>query len=205
MKIFAVGMNYIQHNKELDGALYKPEEPVIFTKPDSALLKNGKPFFMPDFMGRIDYEAELVVRVCRLGKGIPVRFAHRYYDAVTVGIDFTARDLQKKVRAAGLPWEITKAFDGSAPIGEWVPLEEAGDIQNLSFHLDINGTTVQEGNSSDMLFTVDEIVSHISKYFTLRTGDLIFTGTPMGIGPVAIDDHLTGFLGERKVLEFNVK
>ena len=198
-------MNYIQHNKELDGALYKPEAPVIFTKPDSALLKNGKPFFLPDFMGRIDYEAELVVRICRLGKSIPAKFAHRYYDAVTVGIDFTARDLQKKVRAEGGPWEITKAFDGSAPIGTWVPLVEVGDIQDLDFHLDINGKTVQSGNSNDMLFTVDEIIAHISRYFTLRTGDLLFTGTPSGIGPVHIDDHLTGYLGDRKVLEFNVK
>jgi len=198
-------MNYIQHNKELDGTLYKPEAPVIFTKPDTALLKDGKPFFLPDFMGQIDYEAELAVRICRLGKSIPAKFAHRYYDAVTVGIDFTARELQKKVRAEGGPWEITKAFDGSAPIGEWVPLEEAGEIQNLDFHLDINGTTVQSGNSSDMLFTVDEIIAHISRYFTLRTGDILFTGTPSGIGPVHIDDHLTGFLGDRKVLEFNVK
>jgi len=205
VKIFAVGMNYIQHNKELDGTLYKPEVPVIFTKADSALLKDGKPFFIPDFMGRIDYETELVVRISRLGKSIPERFARRYYDAVTVGIDFTARDLQKKIRAEGGPWEITKGFDGSAAIGSWVPLEELPDIQSLAFHLEINGKTVQEGNSRDMLFKVDEIIAYISKYFTLKTGDIIYTGTPSGIGPVNIDDHLDGYIFDRKVLSFNAK
>ena len=205
MKIFAVGMNYIQHNKELDGALYKTEKPVIFTKADSALLKDKKPFFLPDELGRIDYETELVVRVCRLGKSIPQRFAHRYYDAVTVGIDFTARDLQRQLRDAGHPWELCKGFDGAAAIGEWVPVEKFRDIQALHFHLDINGKTVQEGCSSDMLFKVDELISYISQWFTLKTGDLLYTGTPAGVGPVHIDDHLEGWLEERKVLEFNVK
>ena len=204
MKIFAVGMNYIQHNKELDGTLYKPEEPVIFTKADSALLKDSKPFFLPDELGRIDYETELVVRICRLGKSIPQRFAHRYYDAVTVGIDFTARDLQNKLRAEGKPWELCKGFDGSA-IGEWVSVEKFRDIQAIHFHLDINGNTVQEGCSSDMLFKVDEIIAYISQWFTLKTGDILYTGTPAGVGPVHIDDHLTGWLEDRKVLEFNVK
>ncbi|WP_418552211.1 fumarylacetoacetate hydrolase family protein [Prevotella sp.] len=205
MKIFAVGMNYIQHNKELDGTLYKPEEPVIFTKADSALLKDSKPFFLPDELGRIDYETELVVRICRLGKSIPQRFAHRYYDAVTVGIDFTARDLQNKLRAEGKPWELCKGFDGSAAIGEWVSVEKFRDIQSIHFHLDINGNTVQEGCSSDMLFKVDEIIAYISQWFTLKTGDILYTGTPAGVGPVHIDDHLTGWLEDRKVLEFNVK
>lgn len=205
MKIFAVGMNYIQHNKELDGTLYKPEEPVIFTKADSALLKDSKPFFLPDELGRIDYETELVVRICRLGKSIPHRFAHRYYDAVTVGIDFTARDLQNKLRAEGKPWELCKGFDGSAAIGEWVSVEKFRDIQAIHFHLDINGNTVQEGCSSDMLFKVDEIIAYISQWFTLKTGDILYTGTPAGVGPVHIDDHLTGWLEDRKVLEFNVK
>ncbi len=205
MKIFAVGMNYIQHNKELDGALYKTEKPVIFTKADSALLKDKKPFFLPDELGRIDYETELVVRICRLGKSIPQRFAHRYYDAVTVGIDFTARDLQRQLRDAGHPWELCKGFDGAAAIGEWVPVEKFRDIQALHFHLDINGKTVQEGCSSDMLFKVDELISYISQWFTLKTGDLLYTGTPAGVGPVHIDDHLEGWLEERKVLEFNVK
>lgn len=205
MKIFAVGMNYIQHNKELDGTLYKPEEPVIFTKADSALLKDSKPFFLPDELGRIDYETELVVRICRLGKSIPQRFAHRYYDAVTVGIDFTARDLQNRLRAEGKPWDLCKGFDGSAAIGEWVSIEKFRDIQAIHFRLDINGNTVQEGCSSDMLFKVDEIIAYISQWFTLKTGDILYTGTPVGVGPVHIDDHLTGWLEDRKVLEFNVK
>lgn len=205
MKIFAVGMNYIQHNKELDGALYKPEAPVIFTKADSALLKDSKPFFIPDWMGQIDYETELVVRICRLGKSIPERFAHRYYDAVTVGIDFTARDLQRKLRNARLAWDLCKGFDGSAAIGEWVAKEKLRDIQALSFRLDVNGKTVQEGYSGDMLFRVDEIIAYISRFFTLKTGDIVYTGTPAGIGPVHIDDHLTGYLEDRKVLEFNCK
>ena len=198
-------MNYIQHNKELDGALYKPEEPVIFTKADSALLKDGKPFFVPDFMGQIDYETEIVVRICRLGKSIPARFAHRYYDAVTVGIDFTARDMQRKARAEGRPWDICKGFDGSAAIGERVDVSKFRDIQAIHFHLDINGKTVQEGCTSDMLFKVDEIIEYISRFYTLKTGDILYTGTPAGIGAVSIDDHLEGWIEDRKVLEFNCK
>ncbi len=215
MKIFAVGMNYIQHNKELDGTLYKPETPVIFTKADSALLKDHKPFFVPDWSAQVDYETEVVVRICRLGKSIPVQFAHRYYDAVTVGIDFTARDLQREARQKGLPWELCKGFDGSAVIGDWVDKELLPDIQALHFQLDISRKadgcqettrhTVQEGCTADMLYTVDELISYISRYFTLKTGDLLYTGTPVGIGPVQIDDHLEGWLEGRKVLEFNCK
>ena len=205
MKIFGIGMNYIQHNKELDGALYKTEAPVLFTKADSSLLKSGKPFFVPDFMGRIDYEAELVIRICRLGKNIPQRFAHRYYDAVTVGIDFTARDVQQQLREKCLPWDLSKSFDGAAAIGEWVGKDKFLDVQALRFHLDINGQTVQEGCTADMVFGIDEIVAYISQYFTLKTGDVIFTGTPAGVGPVHIDDHLEGYVEERKVLEFNCK
>ena len=205
MKIFAVGMNYALHNKELDGALYKPEKPVIFTKADSALLKDGKPFFIPDWSERVDYETELVVRICRLGKGIPVRFAHRYYDAVTVGIDFTARDWQEEARKNGQPWEICKGFDGSAVIGQWVEKEKFRDVQALHFHLDINGNTVQEGCSSDMLYKMDELISYISTYFTLKTGDLLYTGTPVGVGQVKINDHSEGWLEDRKELEFDCK
>ncbi len=205
MKIFATGMNYPQHNKELDGTLYKTEEPVIFTKADSALLKDSKPFFVPDFMGRIDYEAELVVRICRLGKSIPERFAKRYYDAVTVGVDFTARDLQQRLRAAGHPWELCKGFDGSAAIGEWVPVEKFRDANALHFHLDINGKTVQEGRTSDMTFSIDRLIAYISQYFTLKTGDILYTGTPAGTGPVNIDDHIEGYVEDRKVLSFNCK
>lgn len=205
MKIFAVGMNYALHNKEFDGALYKPEAPVIFTKADSALLKDGKPFFIPDWSERVDYEAEIVVRICRLGKGIPARFAHRYYDAVTVGIDFTARDWQEQARAKGLPWDVCKGFDGSAVIGQWVEKEKFRDVQALQFHLDINGTTVQQGCTSDMLYKIDELIAYISTYFTLKTGDLLYTGTPVGVGPVHIDDHLEGWVEDRKVLDFCCK
>ncbi|MBR5730064.1 MAG: fumarylacetoacetate hydrolase family protein [Prevotella sp.] len=205
MKIFAFGMNYAQHNKEMEGALYKPEEPVVFLKADSSLLKDKKPFFLPEELGQVDYETELVVRICRLGKSIPQRFAYRYYDAVTCGIDFTARDLQHRCREKGLPWTLCKGFDGAAAIGEWVPVEKFRDIQAIHFHLDINGKTVQEGCTSDMLYRVDELIAYISQWFTLKTGDLIYTGTPMGVGPVHIDDHLEGWLEERKVMEFNVK
>lgn len=205
MKIFCIGMNYLQHTEELDGKAYKPEEPVIFLKADSALLKDHKPFFIPDFMGRVDYEAELVVRICRLGKGIPERFAHRYYDAVTVGIDFTARDMQNEARKKGLPWDICKGFDGSAVIGEWVDKEKFLSIDGIHFHLDINGNTVQEGCTSDMLYKVDEIVAYLSKFYTLKTGDIIYTGTPVGVGPAKIDDHFEGYIEDRKVLEFNCK
>lgn len=205
MKILAVGMNYAEHNKELDGTLYIPEEPVIFTKPDSALLKDSKPFFIPDFTKQCDYETELVVRICRLGKNISERFAHRYYDAYTVGIDFTARDLQRKLRAEGKPWELSKAFDNSAVIGDFVSKEELPDVQLLHFHLDIDGKTVQQGFTGDMIYSVDRLVAFVSQYFTLKIGDLIFTGTPVGVGPVAIDQHLDGYLEGRKVLSFNVK
>lgn len=205
MKIFAVGMNYALHNKELDGTLYIPEEPVIFTKADSALLKDHKPFFVPDWCEQVDYETEIVVRICRLGKAIPERFAHRYYDAVTVGIDFTARDWQRRFRQEGKPWELCKGFDGSAAIGEWIPKERFRDLQALPFHLDINGKTVQEGCTADMLFSIDALIAYISRFFTLKTGDLLYTGTPLGVGPVHIDDHLEGYIDQLKVLEFNCK
>lgn len=215
MKIFAIGMNYLEHNKELDGQLYKTEKPVIFTKADSSLLKDGKPFFLPEWMGQVDYETELVVRICRLGKSIPERFAHRYYDAVTVGIDFTARELQRQLRDKGQPWEICKGFDGSAVIGEWVPkdalIPEAPDgsrsidSRALRFSLDINDVTVQQGVTSDMIHRVDSIISYISQFFTLKTGDILYTGTPVGVGPVHIDDHLVGTIEGRQVLDFYVR
>ena len=199
-------MNYAEHNRELHDSADKPAAPVIFTKADSALLTHGRPFFIPDFTQRCDYETELVVRISRLGRSIPQRFAHRYYDALTVGIDFTARDLQARLRAQGLPWDLCKGFDGSAVVGDFVPVQALEHpIQDLSFHLDINGQTVQQGHTADMLYTVDELVSFISQYFTLKTGDLIFTGPPAGVGPVHIDDHLDGFLEGRHLLSFNVK
>jgi 2-keto-4-pentenoate hydratase/2-oxohepta-3-ene-1,7-dioic acid hydratase in catechol pathway len=204
MKIIAVGMNYAAHNKELhhDKEL---SEPTIFMKSDSSLLKDGKPFFIPDFSSEIHYETELVVKIDRLGKNIAERFAHRYYSEVTVGIDFTARDLQNRLREQGLPWEISKSFDNSAAIGEFIPKEEAGEIQCISFGLDINGNRVQSGNTADMLFSVDKIIAYVSKLFTLKIGDLIFTGTPSGVGKVNIDDHLEGFIGDRKLLDFHVR
>lgn len=205
MKIFCIGMNYAAHNKELHGTLKKPDEPVIFLKADSSLLKDHKPFFIPDHLGRIEYETEVVVRICKLGKTVPVRFAPRYYDALTVGIDFTARELQHKLSQAGQPWDLAKGFDGAACIGEWVPKEKFLDLGALRFHLDINGQTVQEGCTADMLYKIDEIIAYISQYFTLKTGDILFTGTPAGVGPVHIDDHLEGYLEERKVMEFRCK
>lgn len=202
MKILAVGMNYADHCKELGNL--RPERPVIFTKCDSALLKDGKPFFIPDFTQQCEYETELVIHLCRMGKEIAPRFAHRYYDAMTVGIDFTARDMQREARAKGLPWDLCKGFDNSAVIGKWVPTDGV-NMQNLSFHLDIDGHTVQRGWTGDMLWTVDEIISYVSQYCMLRQGDLLFTGTPVGVGPVSINQHLEGYLEGNKLLEFNVK
>lgn len=205
MKIIAVGMNYAAHNQELGHTVILPKEPVIFMKPDSALLKDGKPFFIPDFSKEVHYETELVVRINRLGKNIAQKFANRYYDAVTVGIDFTARDLQRELRSVGNPWEISKGFDNSAAIGHFIPVDKFTDIQNLNFHLDIDDNTVQQGNTKDMLFRVDQIIEYISQFFTLKIGDLLFTGTPVGVGPVKVGDHLTGYLENEKVLDFYVR
>jgi len=180
-------------------------DPVIFLKADSSLLKDHKPFFIPDFMGRIDYEAEVVVRICRLGKAIPERFACRYYDALTVGIDFTARDMQKRLSAAGWPWDVSKGFDGAAVIGDWIPKEELPAVNGLHFRLDINGKTVQRGDTADMIHSVARLIAWISQYYTLKTGDLLYTGTPAGIGPVSVGDRLEGYLENKKVLEFNCK
>ena len=205
MKIIAVGMNYAQHNKEL-GHTQENSEPVIFMKPDSAILKDGKPFFVPDFSHEVHYETEVVVRICRLGKNIAPRFAHRYYDAVTVGIDFTARDLQRKFREAGNPWELCKGFDNSAAIGTFISLEQAGgDLQNLDFHLDIDGCEVQRGNTTDMLLKIDDIIAYVSRFMTLKIGDLLFTGTPAGVGPVSVGQHLQGYLGGEKLLDFHIR
>ena len=204
MKILAVGLNYESHNIEMKRT-FKSETPVIFMKPESAQLKDGKPFFIPDFSNEIHYETEMVVKINRLGKNIAEKFANRYYDELTVGIDFTARDLQKSLKEKGLPWEISKSFDNSAAIGNFVSKGEFQDIQDINFHLDINKETVQKGNTSNMIYSIDKIIAYISQYFTLKIGDLIFTGTPAGIGPVKIDDHLEGFIENKKLLDFHIR
>lgn len=198
----------MEHNKELHHALSlmsDDRDPVIFTKCDSALLRPGAPFFLPAYTKQCEYETELVVRVGHMGRSIAERWVHRYIDAVTVGIDFTARDLQKRFVENGQPWDLAKGFDGSAAIGEWVPISEIEDLQDLHFHLDINGKTVQKGYTGDMIHSVTRLISFISQFCSLKTGDLIYTGTPAGVGPVHIDDHLEGYLEGRKLMEFNVK
>jgi len=205
MKIIAVGMNYALHNKELNHNA-PPAEPVIFMKADSALLTNGKPFFLPDFSSEIHYETEIVVKINKLGKYIDERFANRYYEEITVGIDFTARDLQRDFRSQGLPWELCKSFDGSATLGKFIPLSEVGSgIDSIDFHLDIDGVTVQKGNTAEMLFSVDRIIAYVSKFCTLKTGDLLFTGTPAGVGAVSVGNHLQGYIGDSRLLDFYVR
>lgn len=202
MKILAVGWNYADHSKELNPNQL-PKHPVIFMKPETALLKDNKPFYLPNFSERIDYECELVVRISKMGKNISKKFASRYYDEIGLGIDFTARDLQNGFKAAGAPWEICKGFDNSAPVSEFIS-KEGYDINNLNFSLKKNGETVQQGNTSDMIFSVDEIIEYVSKFFTLKTGDIIFTGTPVGVGPVKINDHLEGFIEDKMMFHFDV-
>jgi len=182
-----------------------PEEPVVFLKPDSSLLKNNKPYFLPDFSEQIHYEVEVVVKISRLGKGISVKYAPRYYDEVTLGIDITARDIQSRLSARGFPWELSKCFDGSAPIGKFIPVASAGDMKKLDFSLRINGHTVQKGNTSDMIFSINEIISFVSGFFTLKTGDLIFTGTPSGVGLLKKNDNLVASLGDKPLLDFMIK
>jgi len=182
-----------------------PEEPVIFLKPDSSILKNNKPFFLPGFSSMIQYEAEIVLKISKLGKGISAKYAHRYYDELTVGIDITARDIQNRHSAAGLPWELSKCFDGAAPLGKFIPVSSVSDLKNLEFRLEINKKVVQKGNTSDMVFDFNEIIAYVSKFFTLKTGDLIFTGTPSGVGPLKKNDNLVAYLGEESVLDFKIK
>jgi 2-keto-4-pentenoate hydratase/2-oxohepta-3-ene-1,7-dioic acid hydratase in catechol pathway len=203
MKILAVGMNYPLHVEEMKNIL--PSEPVIFSKTESSLLVNNKPFFYPEFSSEIHYETEIVVKINHLGKCISPRFAHRYYSEITAGIDFTARDLQRQCKEKGLPWEIAKAFDNSAPVGKMVEKTAFPDVRNIHFHLCLNGKTVQQGNTADMIFSIDHLISHISQYFTLKTGDLIFTGTPPGVGTVQIGDHLQAYIEEQLLLDFWVR
>ena len=203
MKIICVGLNYRKHAAEMGRPL--PQEPMIFLKPDSALLKKNKPFFLPDFSKNLLFEAEVVLRISKLGKGIAAKFTHRYYDALTVGIDFTARDLQHRFSQAGHPWELSKTFDGSAPVGTFLPAEKFVNHADISFALEVNGEVRQEGNTSDLIFGFPEIIEYVSKYYTLKTGDLIFTGTPSGVGPVKKGDNLVARIGGEAVLDFFVR
>lgn len=204
MKIFAIGRNYVEHIQELNNE--RPDEPVVFTKPDTAILRNNAPFYLPDFSKDIHHEVELVLRVCKEGKNIEEKFAHKYYDAIGVGIDFTARDLQQKAKEKGLPWDIAKGFNGSAPLSEkFIPMSEFKDQKNINFSLQIDGQLKQTGNTSLMLFSFDYIIAYLSKFFTLRTGDLIFTGTPKGVGAVKVGNVLSAYIENEKLLEFEVK
>ena len=204
MRIFAVGRNYAEHIRELNNE--RPEEPVIFTKPDTALLRNNAPFYLPDFSKEIHHEVELVLRICKDGKNIQEKFASKYYDALAVGIDFTARDLQQKAKEKGLPWDIAKGFNGSAPVSDrFIPVTDFKDLKDINFSLTINGGIRQQGNTKLMIFSFDYIISYLSRFFTLRTGDLIFTGTPKGVGPVQAGDTLAAFIENEKLLEFEVK
>lgn len=205
MKIFVVANNYEAHNISCAETLYKQAAPVVYAKADSALLKDRKPFFIPDWSEEVDAEAHLAVRICRLGKSIPERFAHRYYDAVTLGVSFTSRDVLRRAIAEGRPWEEATGFDGSAVIGQWVEKEKFIDPQALRFRLCIDGETVAEGCTAQMLHRIDALISHVSRLHTLKTGDLLFTGAPVKAAPVAIDGHLTGFIEDRLTTDFNCK
>lgn len=203
MKIICVGRNYVEHIEELNNE--RPSEPLLFMKPDTALLSSEFPFVIPEFTNEVHYEVELVVKINKVGKYIEPKFAHKYYDQVSLGIDFTARDLQMALKEKGLPWEKAKAFDQSAVVGEFFSKEELIDLKNTSFEMTKNGTVVQQGSTAQMIWSIDELISHISKYFTLKTGDLIFTGTPAGVGRVDADDVLVGTIEGRKVFEVSVK
>jgi acylpyruvate hydrolase len=203
MNIYAVGRNYVAHIEELKNE--RPDEPVIFTKPDTALLKNDAPFYYPDFTSDIHHEIELVLRISKNGKNIQEKFAHKYFDAIGIGIDFTARDLQSKAKEKGLPWAIAKGFDGSAPVSDFIEKDKLGNLGHLKFSLTIDGEEKQKGDTSLMLFSFNYIISFLSKFFTLRKGDLIFTGTPSGVGPVQVGNKLAGYIEKQRLLNCEVK
>ena len=203
MKIICIGRNYVDHAKELKNEV--PTKPVFFMKPDSALVTDNRPFFYPDFSNMVHHELEVVIRIDRLGRSIEEQYAHQYFSEIGLGVDFTARDLQGEMKKKGLPWEIAKGFDYSAPVSGFFPVTKYGDILNLSFRLDLNGTTVQDGNTSLMIFSFHKIISYVSRFVTLKTGDLIFTGTPAGVGPVAINDRLEAYLEGEKLMDFPVR
>lgn len=203
MKVIAIGRNYIDHAKELNNPI--PESPVIFMKPDTAILKDNKDFYYPEFSKDIHYECELVVRICNEGKHVSQKFAHKYYDAIGLGIDFTARDIQSKHKEKGLPWELAKAFDQSAVVSNLLNKEEFSDLKNINFTLQKNSVIVQSGNTKDMIFDIDSLIVYISKFITLRKGDLIYTGTPAGVGPVVIGDNLEGFIEDQSMFKTSIK
>ncbi len=203
MKIICVGRNYVDHIKELNNE--QPDDPVIFLKPETAIPMKNEPFFYPDFSSDVHHEVEILVKINRVGKNIEERFAHKYYDEIGVGIDFTARDIQSKLKAKGLPWELAKGFNGSAPISGFVPKTDFSDLQNVDFRLDVNGETRQRGNTSLMLFKIDYLIAFVSAYFLLQQGDILFTGTPKGVGPVQIGDRLTAYIEDKPMLAFDVK
>jgi len=203
MKIIAVGRNYIEHANELNNPV--PTIPVIFLKPDTALLKDNRDFYYPEFSKEIHYEVEVVLRICKEGKHVSEKFASNYFDQIGLGIDFTARDIQQQHKEKGLPWELAKAFDHSAPISEMIPKEKFSDLYNMDFRLDKNQQRVQKGNTKDLIFSFERIITFVSQYITLRKGDLIYTGTPASVGPVQIGDHLEGYLQDRKLLDFHIK
>jgi len=203
MKIICIGRNYVDHAKELNNPV--PKEPVFFMKPDTALIQSRNPFIYPSFSNDIHHEVEIVVKINKIGKHIEERFAHKYYEEITVGVDFTARDVQQQCKEKGLPWEKAKAFDGSAPIGKFVNISEFENINNLNFSIQINSETKQQGNTKDMLFNINQIIAYVSQFVTLKIGDYIFTGTPAGVGAVKIGDKLDCFIEDKKLLSFNVK
>ena len=203
MKLICIGRNYVDHIKELENE--RPSDPVIFLKPDTAILLNKQPLFIPDFSNDVHHEVELLIKINRLGKYIDRKFAHKYYDEIGLGIDFTARDLQSELKSKGLPWEKAKGFDGAAVIGKWLSKSEFEDVNRISFKLEKNGETVQQGNTSLMLWKVDEIIEYVSKYFTLKIGDIIFTGTPAGVGRVEADDVLVGSLEGKQMFSVKIK
>ena len=203
MKIICIGRNYKEHIKELNSEL--PQNPIFFLKPDTALLRNNQPFFIPFFSNEIHYEVEMILKINRLGKTIQPKFAHRYYDSIGIGIDFTARDIQNECIKKGLPWEIAKAFDYSAAVSKFIPKSSIKSLQAMNFHLDINGKTVQSGNTSSMIFSFDELISHVSNFITFRTGDYLFTGTPSGVGPVKTGDRLQAFIEDKLMMDFLIK
>jgi 2-keto-4-pentenoate hydratase/2-oxohepta-3-ene-1,7-dioic acid hydratase in catechol pathway len=203
MKIICVGRNYADHAKELNNEV--PTEPVIFLKPDSAILKDGKAFYLPEHLGEVHHELEVVLRICKNGKHIHEKFAAGYYDQLGLGIDFTARDLQSKLKSKGLPWELAKGFDGSVVLGQFVAKESLGELQDLQLRLEVDGSIRQQGNTRDLLFSFEKIIAFVSQYFTLRQGDLIFTGTPAGVAAVQPGNRLQGYLNDQQLLDFEVK